>query len=142
MRFQGENCTLSFGLSFEGEQVLVNGTIWPRRPDNKPSRHQSSPLRFVKHFSEADFVRLQHWLASDSVEPLPLPSPLRYLRRLTTPTDGVTYLELELAFDQVPPWWNWEITFPLKVKLEIRKNEFNYLTNSLGREHWSTDLTW
>lgn len=142
MRFQGENCTLSFGLYFSSGQVQLTGTIWPRHPVTADPRSRQPLLRFDKHFLATELDSLQLWLANDSASPLLLPSPLKQLRRLDDRPAGVTHLELELAMDQVPVWWNWDVSFPLKIQLEVRQNELNYLTKSLNRGHWSADLTW
>ncbi len=142
MRFQGENCTLSFGLYFTGGQVQLTGTIWPRHSVAADPRSRQPLLRFDKLLSETELDRLQLWLANESNTPLPLPNPLKQIRRLNDQPTGVTHLELELSTDQVPPWWDWDISFPLKIELEVRRNELDYLTKSLNREHWSADLTW
>lgn len=142
MRFQGENCTLSFGMYFEKGQVTLNGTLWLRRSLELMSRQEQPRLRFNNLFSETDIQHLQEWLDSGSAEPMPIPAPFRRISRLSGPNDDLIRLELELQSDQVPSWWDWEISFPLRVVLEISPNEFTYLTRSLSRDYWSANLTW
>lgn len=139
MQFQGENCTLSFGLSFEKDgRVLLNGNFWLQPPVPRP---QPARVRFNRVFPEADLEHLQRWLTTLPAEPLPLPNPLRHLKRL--PSDEPTVrLELELTHNQIPPWWAWAVSFPLRVVLEIRPNEYAYLVQSLSRDRWTTDLAW
>lgn len=146
MRFQGETCTLSFGLFFDRDQVLLNGSLWPRRPAGAEPRQQPPRLRFNNRFSAADIDRLQQWLLAGSAEPLDLPNPLRRIRRMPLPddeaADGMIGLEIELCTHQVPEWWAWDIEFPLRLRMVIRTSEFTYLTNALSREHWSSNLAW
>lgn len=140
MRFQGENCTLSFGLSFDKRgQVLLSGTLWLQPPAPRP---QPSRVRFNRVFPEADIAHLQEWLTAQPAESLPLPEPLRQLKRVSAADEQTVRLELELTLEQVPPWWAWDVSFPLRVLLEIRPNEYAYLTQSLSRDRWTTDLTW
>jgi hypothetical protein len=142
MRFQGENCTLSFGLSFDKGQVLLTGTIWPRRNRLKELPSQSPRLRFSQLFDEADLIKLQQWLTENSTDTLVLTAPIRQIRRIPAPEDGVVRLELDYYRESVPEWWQWEITTPLKIRLDVYPNEFTYLTNSLSRTNWSNDLIW
>lgn len=145
MRFQGENCTLSFGLYFDSGQVLLTGTLWPRPPASGAAhspRTQPPRLRFQSHLSESQLNELRHWLLNGSSTPFALAEPIRYIRRLPTQPDGLVQFDMELSFDQVPPWWDWAVVFPLTVRVEVRLNEFTYLTNALQREYWSADLTW
>ncbi|MFD2569332.1 hypothetical protein ACFSUS_01725 [Spirosoma soli] len=141
MRFQGENCTLSFSLHFDKGQVLLSGTIWPRQHRSLPAQ-QPTRLRFTTLLPEADVANLQHWLATGTPEPIPLPDPIRQARRIMTHTDDIVHLELDYHLDPLPTWWEWEVTNPLKIRLDIRPNEFTYLTKSLSRENWPNDLTW
>ena len=142
MRFQGENCTLSFGLYFDKGQVLLNGRVWPRRPGTLGAAYELPDLRFNTLFSEEDMGKLQHWLLAGSPESLGLPAPLGRVHRLPDPDNGRVQFAVELTTDQVPAWWNWDVEFPLTVRLEVGQNEFTYLTQTLNREHWSADLTW
>ncbi len=142
MRFQGENCTLSFGLHFDNGQVSLNGTLWLQPSADAQPRPEPSRLRFNRLLPETDLVRLQRWLADGPTEALLLPDPIRHIKRLSAPDELTVRLEVELGFEQVPPWWNWAISFPLRVLLEVRPNEYAYLIKSLDREHWSTNLTW
>lgn len=142
MRFQGENCTLSFGLYFDGGQVLLTGTLWPRRPTAFQTQYQSPRLRFQSIFTEEQITNLQRWLSTGSTAPFPLVDPIRAVHRLPTQLNDMTQLELELSLNEVPVWWNWDVSFPLTIQLEVRPNEFLYLTKSLSREYWSADLTW
>lgn len=143
MRFQGEICRLSFGLHFDKEQVSLSGTLWPRRPLPRPPRPEPLRLHFATLFTEAELLTLQRWLtAGDPREPLPLPGDVRHISRATGPDPDTIYLDLEFRYDQVPDWWDWPISFPLQAHLEIRPNEFAYLTKSLSREEWSADLSW
>ena len=142
MRFQGENCTLSFGLYFDSGHVVLSGTVWHRRSSSPQARQEANRLRFQSQLTEDPLTELREWLTNDSTAPFTLAEPVRLIRRLPPTPDGVTQLELELTLDQVPPWWDWDISFPLTVRLEIRPNEFNYLTNTLSRDYWSADLTW
>lgn len=146
MRFQGETCTLSFGLFFDQDQVLLNGSLWPRRPAAFEPRQQPPRLRFNNRFSAADISRLQDWLLSGSAEPLDLPDPMRRIRRIPLPdnetADDLIGLEIELRTPEVPTWWAWDVEFPLKLRIIIRASEYTYLTNALSREHWSSNLTW
>lgn len=143
MRFQGENCTLSFGLHFDKEQVSLSGTLWPRRPPSRPPRPQPLRLPFSILFTEPDLSAIQQWLTTDkSSEPLLLSGDVRQVSRVTGPDTNTVYLDMEFRFNQVPDWWDWPVSFPLRARLEIRPNEFAYLVKSLNREHWSADLTW
>lgn len=143
MRFQGEISTLSFGLQFSKEQVALSGTLWPRRPPSREPRPEPLRLHFTSLFTEAELLTIQQWLtAGDAWEPLPLAGSVREIRRIVGPDTRTMYLELEFRFDQVPDWWDWPISFPLCARLEIGANEFMYLTKSLSREQWSSDLTW
>lgn len=143
MRFQGEISTLSFGLHFNKEEVAVSGTLWPRRPPSREPRPEPLRLHFSSLFTEPELLTVQQWLtAEDTHQPLPLSGHVRELRRIAGPDTSAVYLELEFRFDQVPDWWDWPISFPLCARLEIRPNEFVYLTESLSRERWSSDLTW
>ena len=143
MRFQGEICTLSFGLNFDKEEVVLSGTLWPRRQPSHEPRPQPLRLHFSTLFTESELISIQDWLAADDVPtPMLLTGDVRQLSRATGPDPGTTYLDLGFAFDQVPAWWDWPISFPLCARLEIRNSEFTYLTKSLNRERWSADLTW
>ncbi|GAB3221705.1 hypothetical protein [Spirosoma arcticum] len=143
MRFQGESSTLSFALHFDKEQVSLSGTLWPRRPPSHPPRPEPLRLRFLRLFTETELLSIQSWLTdSDASKPLALPGDVRQIMRVTGPDAQTIYLDLEFSFDQVPDWWDWPISFPLRARLEIRPNEFAYLVKSLSREHWSADLTW
>ncbi len=143
MRFQGENSSLSFGFQFDKDQVSLSGTLWPRRPSSREPRPQPLRLRFSTLFTEPELLAIQRWLtAGHSSEPLPLSGDVRQLSRTTGPNADFIYLDLEFRFDQVPDWWDWPISFPLRARLEIGPNEFVYLTKSLSRERWSADLTW
>ena len=143
MHFQGESSTLSFALHFDKEQVSLSGALWPRRPPSRPPRPEPLRLHFSTLFTELEFLAVQHWLTtSDTLEPLPLSGDVRQLSRATGPDPSTTYLDLEFRFSEVPDWWDWPISFPLRARLEIRPNEFAYLVKSLNREHWSADLTW
>ena len=143
MRFQGEISTLSFGLHFDNEKVSLTGTLWPRRPPSREPRPEPLRLHFSTLFTVAELVDLQHWLTvGNTSTPLTLPGNVRQVSRVTGPHAHVVYLDLEFRFDQVPDWWDWPVSFPLKAHLEILPNEFTYLTKSLSREKWSADLTW
>ncbi len=142
MRFQGENSTLSFGLYFEAGRVLLNGTVWLRRPNSAPDS-PSPRVRFSTFFSEDEILRLQQWLSASSAGPFVLPHPLRHITRHTDTTDFAAVFDVTFQADQlVPSWWNWAVTSPLTVRLEVRPNELAYLIKALSREHWSTNLTW
>ncbi|MGF7214240.1 hypothetical protein GGR92_000380 [Spirosoma lacussanchae] len=141
MRFQGENCTLSFGLSLDKGLVRLSGTVWPLRQATR-SQPQQPVVRFHSLLPPDQLTALQTWLASESSTPLPFTDPIRYVRRLSSPVGNITQLELELSLEQVPVWWNWEIRFPLIVRLDIRQPEFVYLTRALQRDSWSVDLSW
>ena len=145
MRFQGENCTLSFGMSFTKEQMLLTGSIWFRRDAPAQVRPEPIvpnriPLRLA--LTETEFDELRHWLTTDAPAPLQLPDPLRHLRRVHSPQADVTVFEIELCHEQLPAWWNWDVVFPLTVRLIIRPREYAYLTNTLNREQWSANLIW
>lgn len=142
MRFQGENCTLSFGLSFDKGQVHMTGTIWPSRNRLKEVSSQSPRLRFTQDLDEAHLEKLQHWLTEDSTEPLQLTDPIRQIRRFPENSEGIIRLELDYHHEPVPTWWEWEITNPLKIRLDVRPNEFAYLTKSLSPDVWSNNLIW
>lgn len=143
MRFQGEICRLSFGLHFDKEQVSLSGTLWPRRPLPRPPRSEPLRLHFSTLFTESELIAIQHWLTDgDFSAPLPLSGDVRQLSRAAGPDAHTIYLDLEFRYDQVPDWWDWPISFPLRAHLEIRRNEFAYLIKSLSREQWSADLTW
>lgn len=143
MRFQGENCTLSFGLRFKHEKVSLNGTLWPRRPPSRVPRSQPLRLHFSTLFGEPELLAIQDWLTvGDVSKPLPLLGDIRQVSRVSGPDADTIYLDLVFGFDQVPDWWDWPVGSPLSARLEIRRNEFAYLTKSLGREQWSADLTW
>lgn len=143
MQFQGERSMLSFALHFDREQVSLSGTLWPRRPPSREPRTQPLRLHFSRLFTEAELLAIQHWLAdSDVSKPLTLSGDVRQISRVTGPDPTTTYLDVEFSFDQVPDWWDWPISFPLRAHLEIRAGEFAYLTKALSREQWSTNLTW
>lgn len=143
MRFQGENCTLSFSFHFDKEQVSLTGTLWPRRPPSHEPRPQPLRLQFTTLFSESELQTIQHWLTAGlSAEPLPLSGNVRHVRRASGPDVHTVYLDLEFRFEEVPDWWDWPVRFPLTARLEIRPNEFTYLTKSMNRAQWSSDLTW
>ena len=143
MRFQGEICTLSFGLNFDKEEVSLSGTLWPRRPPSHEARTQPLRLHFSTLFTESELVSIRNWLtANDGATPLLLAGDVRRLSRTTGSDAGTIYLDLEFGFDQVPAWWDWPVSFPLCARLEIRASEFAYLTESLNRERWSANLTW
>lgn len=142
MHFQGEICTVSYGLHFDEGQVLINGVLWPRRSAAADPHPLLPRFRFNGLFPEQDILALQHWLLTDSQQPLDLPNAIRQVRRLDTPDADTIHLELELRFDQAPAWWDWPLRFPLCVRLAIHSGEFAYLAKSLSREHWSTDLAW
>lgn len=143
MRFQGENCTLSFGLTFEGETVWLNATVWPQRQPLHDAHQPHPRLRFSTQLPQKDILQLQQWLTSNSEEPLHFTDPIRLVRRVkNSEHDEIIRLELDYYLQPEPAWWDWEISFPLKIRLEMRPAEFNYLTNALNRENWSRDLTW
>lgn len=143
MHFQGESSTLSFALHFNKEQVALSGTLWPRRPPSREPRSQPLRLQFSKLFTETELLSIQHWLAdSDTSKPLPLSGEVRQISRVAGPDTRTIYLDLEFSFDQVPDWWDWPISFPLRAHLEIRVGEFAYLTKALSRDKWSANLTW
>jgi len=143
MRFQGEICTLSFGLNFDRRGVSLSGTLWPRRPPSREPRLQPLRLRFSTLFTESELVAVQTWLtADDTAMPLLLPGAVRQLSRTAGPDADTVHLDLEFRFDQVPEWWDWPVSFPLCAHLEIRPSELVYLTHSLSREQWSANLTW
>ena len=143
MRFQGEISTLSYGLHFDEEQVSLSGTLWPRRPPSREPRPEPLRLQFAMLFTVSELSALQHWLTEgNSQEPLPLSGVVRQISRLPNSDVSTVCFNLEFRLDQVPDWWDWPISFPLCAWLEIGPNEFTYLTKSLGRDQWSTDLTW
>lgn len=130
-------------MQFTTGHILLTGSIWFRRdvpadPDLvKPAR-----VPFKLKLTEAEFDELRRWLALDTSSPLQLPAPLRHLRRLSTQPSGISTLELELTHEQLPAWWNWDVVFPLTIRLTIPPPEYNYLTGILSREHWSAELMW
>ncbi len=140
MRFQGEICTLSFGLHFNRAEVLVTGNVWLLGQDGQ--HNPKVRLRFNTPFREADLITLQQWLADPSTETMSLPEPIRQIRRISTGSDNIVRFELDYHHESEPTWWNWEVTKPLKIRLDISANEFVYLTNSLSRENWSNNLSW
>lgn len=142
MRFQGEICTFSYGLHFSKNQVLINGTVWPRRTASTDLRQYLPRLRFNGLLSDEEFVSLHHWLLTDTPDPLNLHNAIRQVRRRAIADSDTVWLEVELRTDQVPSWWDWPVRFPLCVRLEMRSNEFDHLTQSLSRERWSTDSIW
>ena len=143
MRFQGEICTLSFGLNFDKEEVLLSGTLWPRRPPSHEARTQPLRIHFSTLFTEFELISIQDWLTlNDAATPLLLTGNVRQISRATGSDPNIIYLDLEFAFDQIPPWWDWSTSFPLCARLEVRASEFTYLTESMSRERWSADLTW
>jgi hypothetical protein len=143
MHFQGENCTLSFGLHFDKEQVSLTGTLWPRRPPSREPRPHPLRLQFATLFSENELQTIQHWLASGHTsEPLPLKGNVRLINRVSGPDSNMVYLDLEFDFGQAPDWWDWPVHFPLTAQLEIRPSELTYLVKSMNRAQWSSDLTW
>ncbi len=143
MYFQGEKCTLSFGMNFTNGQMLLTGSIWFRRDavaqsgDPVPSR---IPFRLI--LTEAEFNELSRWISSGISLPFQLPAPLRHLSRTSPSASGATTFELELSHEQIPPWWNWDVVFPLTVRLNIPPHEYTYLANAVSREYWSSDLSW
>lgn len=142
MRFQGENCTLSFSLYFDKERVVLTGTLWPRRPAVFAARHELPYLRFTNQFTEHEIVSLQQWLKAGLPGSYQLTGPFRYISRQVTEEGEFVRIDLELNTEHTPPWWNWDDKLPLKIKLEVRPNEFTYLTNALTRDHWSANLSW
>ena len=140
MHFQGEICTLSFGLQFTHEQVLLSGTVW-LRPSDAHLRSEPTRLHFRSLLTASEIVNLQHWLTDTSQVSFILPDPIRKIQRLADTGDGVVHLEMEYHQPE-PLWWAWPVTSPLKIHLAIRPNEFSYLLNSLNRESWSADLSW
>ena len=142
MRFQGENCTLSLGLSFNGDRALLTGSIGLPHLALISFADQPPRLRFDALLSETDLIRLQRWLLEGSSEPFPLPDPIRQVRRLDVRTDDLVHLELEYHRPAVPGWWNWPVTQPLTIRLSIRPNEFAYLTGLLSRDSWTNDMKW
>lgn len=143
MRFQGEICTLSYGLHFDKEQVSLSGTLWPRRPPSREPRSEPLRLQFLTFFTLSELSALQQWLTDDTrQEPFPLSGVVRQISRIPGPDARTVCLDLEFRLEEVPAWWDWPISFPLSARLEIGPNEFTYLTKSLSREQWSADLTW
>ena len=148
MHFQGETCTLSFGIHFMPDHILLTGSIWFRR-DNPVQSKQTAYNRtipdripFQLKLTNAKFSEMRHWLAVDTKTPFQLPAPLRHLSRISPQMPDVNVIDLELTHDQLPSWWNWDVVFPLTVRLTIRPTEYAYLTGILSREYWSADLTW
>lgn len=135
-------------MHFTTGHIQLTGSIWfrqgtPARP--KPDdADQAKPARipFNLTLTEAEFSELRHWLTADTPTLFQLPAPLRHLRRISPQPSGVTTLELELTNEQLPVWWNWDIVFPLTIRLAIPPPEYDYLTGILNREHWSADLMW
>ncbi|GAB3556508.1 hypothetical protein [Spirosoma fluminis] len=142
MRFQGENCTLSFGLHFDDGQALLTGTIWQRR--NRPGELATQPpqLRFRQIFNHSELTSLQRWLAEGSTEPLNIADPIRQIRRISTPGQNNVSLELDYHRESTPDWWEWEVTNPLRIRLDVRPNELDFLIKSLSPGSWPTDLSW
>ncbi len=143
MRFQGEKCTLSFGMNFKNEQMVLTGSIWFRR-DTLPQSGEPVPNRipFRLALTEAQFNELRGWVSSDAPLPFQLPAPLRQLRRISPQSSDINTFELELSHEQLPPWWNWDVVFPLTIRLNIRPHEYAYLAGTLNREYWSANLSW
>jgi hypothetical protein len=142
MHFQGEISTLSFGLHFDKEHVSLSGTLWPRRPPSHEPRPEPLRLHFSTLFTVSELHAIQQWLMKSDMNPLSLSGDIRLISRVSGPDAQTIYLDLEFRFEQVPAWWDWPVSFPLKGHLEIRPNEFTYLTRSLSHEQWSADLTW
>ncbi|MDB5241118.1 MAG: hypothetical protein JWP57_1743, partial [Spirosoma sp.] len=110
MRFQGEICTLSYGLHFDNEQVSLSGTLWPRRPPSREPRPEPLRLPFATFFTESELVALQQWLADDTrLEPLPLPGVVRQISRLPNSDANTVCFDLEFRLDRVPDWWDWPV---------------------------------
>ncbi|GEM_PF-1557368 len=143
MRFQGEKCTLSFGMNFTNRQMLLTGSIWFRR-DALAQSGEPVPNRipFQLTLTEAELDELRRWLETDASPSFQLPAPLQHLRRVSPQSSDTNTFELELSHEQLPPWWNWDIVFPLTVRLNIRPREYAYLTGTLNREYWSDNLSW
>ncbi len=143
MRFQGEKCILSFGMNFTDERMLLTGSIWFRR-DVVAQVGEPVPNRvpFRLTLTEAEFNELRRWVSSDAPLPFQLPAPLRHLSRISPQSSDINTFELELSHEQLPPWWNWDIIFPLTIRLNIHSHEYAYLTNTLSREYWSANLSW
>jgi hypothetical protein len=100
-------------------------------------------LYFTTLFTVSELMALQHWLTDNtSPEPLPLSGAVRHISRASGPDASTVCFDLEFRLDEVPDWWDWPVSFPLRARLEIGPNEFAYLTKSLSRDQWSTDLTW
>lgn len=122
---------------------MLTGSIWFRRdPPDDPDLIKPARIPFQLKLTEAEFSELRQWLAMDASAAFQLPAPLRHLSRISPQPAGVNVLELELTHEQLPAWWNWDVVFPLTIRLAIPPPEYTYLTGILNRESWSADLMW
>ncbi|QJD80642.1 hypothetical protein [Spirosoma rhododendri] len=136
MRFEGDTCTLSFGLYPRKNQVQLQGTVWPRGSTNPQYEAVRPSVPFSTFFTPDDVDLLQQWLLNGADDDILLPEPLQLARRLTPIDSDLLTFEIQFGLAEVPEWWRWDTAFPLRVQVDVHRSEFSFLAQSLDRHHW------
>lgn len=136
MHFEGDTCTLSFGLHTRMNRVQLLGTLWPLDSSNPQYDSVRPAVRFSTLFSEADIESLHRWLLSGAHGDIVLPEPLQLARRLSPADSALLSFEIQFGLPEIPDWWHWDTSFPLRVHVDVRQREFSFLVQSLDRQYW------
>ena len=136
MRFEGDTCTLSFGLHARKNQVQLQGTVWPRGSANPKYDAVRPSVQFSTLFDQAGLESLHQWLLNGSNGDISLPEPLRLARRLPADYDNSLAFEIQFQLAEIPDWWRWDTAFTLRIQIVVQQPEFAFLVQSLERTHW------
>lgn len=136
MHFEGDTCTLSFGLHPRQDQVQLLGILWPQDSVNPQYDNVRPAVRFSTLFREADLDLLQQWLLTGADGDIRLPEPLQLARRLSPAGSDPLSFEIQFDLAEIPAWWHWDTSFPLRVHLDVRQREVSFLAESLNKHYW------
>jgi hypothetical protein len=136
MRFEGDICTLSFGLHTRRNQVQLQGTLWPHASANPKYDAVRPCIRFSTLFDQTELELLHQWLLNGSNDDILLPEPLQLARRLPSPHGNPLTFEIQFKLTEIPDWWSWDTGFPLRLHFVVQQPEFTFLVQSLDRHYW------
>lgn len=136
MQFEGDTCTLSFGLHPRQDRVQLLGTLWPYDSANPQYDNVRPAVRFGTLFRETDLDLLQQWLLTGADGTINLPEPLQLARRLSPAGSDPLLFEIQFDLPEIPAWWHWNTSFPLCVHLDVRQREVSFLAESLDKHYW------
>lgn len=136
MHFEGDTCTLSFGLHPRQHQVQLLGTLRPQNSVNPQYDNVRPAVQFSSLFREIDLDLLQQWLLTGANGDIRLPEPLQLARRLSPAGSDPLSFEIQFDLPEIPVWWHWDTSFPLRVHLDVRQREVSFLAESLNKHYW------